>query len=187
MNEHKELLTKWLKILMYVHIANIALSVISMFPVNDGWSRWAGIATSAMVTAAMYAMAPVSRRYKTAGNFYAVYLVCTVLNQTALALVASILSLIAMYQEYSAHSELVAQADPNLSANWHSLFNWKIIVSILTSVVSMVATMVLVVMELSTNTIVTVIVGFMLAVSIVLDVIYIRLMRKILDLLETEI
>ena len=64
MNEHRALLTNWLKILMYVHIASVAISIISMFPVNDSWNTWTGTAITLMGTVCMYAMAPVNRRYK---------------------------------------------------------------------------------------------------------------------------
>ena len=185
MHEHRQLLTKWLKILMYVHIASIAISIISMFSFKDSWNTWTGIAITLAGTVCMYAMAPINRRYKTAGNLYAVYLVCAVLNQTALALVASILSLIAMYQEYSAHSELVADMDPNLSANWHSLFNWQIFVGVAVSVISIITVLLMAAVESQASRITAVVVIFGLA-DLLLTVVYIQFVRQMIGYCQAK-
>lgn len=184
--EASRLPVKWLQILFYVHIASIALSLISLLPVNDSFSVWISRVISAAVAVCLFQLAPASERYKKAAIFSAVSLgltlASTLLLTTLLTLAASILSLLATYQEYSGHSDMVAEADPKLSRNWHSLFNWQIIVGVLTSVVSMVTVIALAALELNTTVITALIVGALSLVGVVLGILYLVYLHRMIKI-----
>ena len=57
----------------------------------------------------------------------------------------------AVYQEYAAHSEVVAEKDMALSCKWHKLFYWDFAAAILLSVGSSIAAVILMSYELPIN------------------------------------
>lgn len=178
---------KWLQILLYVHIANIAVALISLLPVSDQWGVWLSRAVTLVITVSLFQLAPACKRYRTAAIFNAVSLgliliTSLLFSSSLLTLAASILSILATYQEYSAHSDMVAERDARLSRKWHSLFNWQFIVGILTSLVSMVAVVVLAVLEVNSTLITVLIIGALSLVSIVLQVIYLMYLRRMMAL-----
>lgn len=177
---------KWLRILFYVHIASIVLSLISLLPIHNGFTTWISRAITAAVVICLFQLAPASDRYKKAAVFSAVSLglnlAATLLLTSLLTLSASILSILATYQEYSGHSDMVARADPKLSRRWHSLFNWQIIVGVLTAVVSMVAVVALAALEMNTTAITAIVVGALSLVSVVLSVLYLVYLNRMIKL-----
>jgi hypothetical protein len=68
-----------------------------------------------------------------------------------LSVAASICSIVAVYQEYTAHSEVLAEKDMILSRKWHNLFYWEFIAAILLSLGSSVAAVILMSYELPVN------------------------------------
>lgn len=177
---------KWLRNLFYVHIVSIALSLVSLLPINDSFSVWISRAMTAIVVVCLFQLAPASDRYKKAAVFSAVSLglnlAATLLLTTPLTLAASILSILATYQEYSGHSDMVAQADPKLSRQWHSLFNWQIAVGVLTSLVSMVAVVTLAALEMNATAITALIVGALSLVGVVLSVLYLVYLNRMIKI-----
>ena len=64
-------------------------------------------------------VAPVHDRYQKAGIFRAIMLACNlitafIVGSVILTLAASIVSIIAVYQEYSAHAEVITEKDSKL-------------------------------------------------------------------------
>lgn len=183
------LLVKWLKILFYAHIASLVVSVVSgVSDLDTSWISWI-ITVAAAVC--LFRLAPVNGRYRKAAVLSAVMIGCSVLNMvlqlgTVLTLAASVCSLIAVYQEYSAHSELVEQQDSKLSRQWHSLFNLQIIVGVLSGFVSVVVVLLVAMLELDTAGLPTIIVGALTVVQIILDAIYLIYINRTIRIFNAE-
>ena len=60
----------------------------------------------------------------------------------------TIFSILAVYQEYAAHSELVAEKNAALSRKWHNLFYWELAAAIQLSFGSTLAVVILMSAEL---------------------------------------
>ncbi len=128
MTKTKELFMKWMQNLFYVQCATLVLALIAMLPFVGSWFSWViRIATIATIFV-LYKLSPLSTRYLKAAIFMGASVLTTILLKGlgVLAIVGMICSLIAIYQEYMGHSELIKEADAKLSKNWNSLFNWEI-------------------------------------------------------------
>lgn len=181
-----DLIAKWLRVLMYVTIASLANSVITLLPfVPSSVTTWISRGIMVVMIVCMFQLAPVNARYKKAGIMRAVMLVCTLITaflsaSSILTLAASVLSIIAVYQEYSAYSELVADKDPKLSRQWHSLFNWSIAASLLIGFASMVTVVITAVLGMDAARVTSVVVGLLSVPQIVIDVVYLLYLKKML-------
>lgn len=186
---HELLLVKWLQVLFYVHIAAIAVSLISYLPISADFTVWVSRAITLGVIISLFQLAPVNGRYKKAAIFNTVTLGLTLINSLLIpsaifTLTASVFSLLAGYQEYSGHSDMVAETDPRLSRSWHSLFNWEIIVGVLTSLVSVVAVIALAALEMNATSITTIIVGILQTVGLILQIIYLLYLNRMIRIFQ---
>lgn len=185
----KEIPTKWLRMLFYLHLASLAAMVISWLPVPDGGITWVRRAIDLGAVISLFALAGANPRYRKAAIFAAVSLGCLLVTRllsssTILPLAGSVFSILALYQEYSGHSELVEQADPKLSRNWHSLFNWNVIGSVLLAFATMFAAVLFVAAEVETDTVVAIIAVMVGAFDLVIGIIYLRFIDRTAKLLE---
>ena len=111
MENRSELLVKWLRVLMYIAIVSLVNSVVNFLPfVPAALTTWVSRGIMVAVVVCMFQLAPANERYKKAGIMRAVMLVCTLVTafvyaSSVLNLAASILSIIAVYQEYNAQPE----------------------------------------------------------------------------------
>lgn len=187
-------LVKWLRVLMYIAATGIVISLVNFLPfVPSLITTWLSRGVTAAIALSLLRLAPANGRYRTAGILRGVVFGCTMLSAvvsaaSVLSFPASILSLIAVYQEYSAHSELVAARDPKLSGKWNSLFNWGIIAAVFLSVGSMVMTMILVAAnpEGGTALISTIVLAILGLPGCVLDLVYIRYIQKMIRIFDCE-
>lgn len=153
---------KWLRRLSCIAIVSLVNSVVDFIPfVPSGITAWIGRAATLAVIFCMFHLAAANVRYKKAGIFRAAVLACALIaafpfglqSVTAaifrhgstflatalqaisllLTLVTFLLSILAAYHEYRAHSEMVSTENPNLSRNWHRLFYWGIAAALLVS------------------------------------------------------
>ncbi len=192
MNRNAGFITKWLRILGYISLASIFNSLISLVPVVPGSvTTWIsrGITVAAIIS--MFQLTPVNSRYQKAGLFRALMLVFSLVAtfqyaSIVLTLAASIFSIIAVYQEYSAHSELIAGMDSKLSGKWHSLFNWGIASAVLGSFGSIIAVLIVTMLQMDAVTITAVIIGILSVPQLVIDVIYILYLKKMVVLINDE-
>lgn len=181
---HKPLLAQWLDTLLKIQIAAVALSVLAVIPGVSKVTQWISPLVSAGVILALFRLAPANERYRKAAIFRCITLAGTVLallNISALALVTSVCSIIASYQEYNAHSE-VTHAAPVLSGKWHSLFYWQLVAGILSGFGAVAGTVIAVLVGVDTTAIVSGVVMIVAAVSIVLQIVYVTYLKKTLEL-----
>ncbi len=186
------LVTKWLKILAYISLASILNSLISLIPiVPAAVTTWVSRGITVAAIFSLFQLAPVNNRYQKAGRFRAIMLGCSLVaaylfTSSILTLAASVFSIIAVYQEYSAHSELIADKDNKLSGKWHSLFNWGIVAAVLVSFGSIIAVLIVTMLQMDAVTITAGIVGILSVPQLVIDVVYILYLKRMVDLMQDE-
>lgn len=185
-----ELLVKWLRILMYIAIASLVNSVLNFIPfIPAAVTTWISRGIMVAVVVCMFQLAPASKRYKKAGIMRAIMLVCTLITSfvyasSILSLAASILSIIAVYQEYNAHSELIADKDSKLSGKWHSLFMWGLIAGILVGFGSTVTVLILTMLQSDVVRLTAIIVGILSIPQMILEIVYMLYLKKMVAIFE---
>ncbi len=190
MENRSEILVKWLRVLMYSAIVSLVNSVVSFLPfVPAAVTTWISRGIMAAVVVSMFQLASTNARYKKAGIMRTVMLVCTLITtfvyaSSILNLAASILSIIAVYQEYNAHSELIADKDSKLSGKWHSLFTWGLISGILVGFGSTVTVFILTMLESDVVRLTAIIVGVLSIPQMILDLVYMLYLKKMISIFE---
>lgn len=194
MQEHRELLSKWLRILFYAKIASIVLTIINMATYLDSITAWAGKAITVAVIWSLFQLKEVNPRYRSAAIAQATVLACglltTPVNSSAvglssiLLLVGSIAAWVTAYQEYHGHGELVVEADEKLAKKWDGLFLKEILIGLAISAISVVGTTVLVAAGMVSGTITTVILALSTVTNLILEGLYLRYMKRTLALVE---
>ena len=141
-----QVLTKWLRVLLFAEIASLVTLFSAMVPVLDGIGPWIGRGASVAVLAALYQLCLVHKRYWKAFKFYLIAFIGTLVQAFAgsniFTTAASICGLVATYQEYSAHGELLNVIDNQLSGKWMSLFYWELAAGAVGAFVAMAVVMV---------------------------------------------
>ena len=184
---------KWLRALMYIAIVSLVNSIISFLPVVPAvLTSWIARGIMVALIVCMFQLAPVNVRYRKAGIMRAVMLVCTLITAlvsgtSIMNLAVSILSIIAVYQEYNAHSELIADKDAKLSGKWHSLFNWSIATGLLVGFGSAVAVLILSLMEMNVVGVTALVVGILSVPQMILDLVYVMYIKKMISSFEDQV
>ena len=183
MEFRSDLLIKWLRVLLCIAIVSIVNSVISILPIIPASvTTWISRGIMVAMVVCMFRMAPVNERYKKAGILRAVWLGCMIASlvflPSILILTASILSIIAVYQEYSAHSEVVADKDAKLSRNWHSLFNWSIVTGLLVGFGSMITALIASFAGVEITRITAIVTGILSVPQLVIEIVYLLYLKK---------
>lgn len=127
MTNNKELFMKWTQYLFYVQCALLVVALITKLPFVGSWFNWGLRIISIATIFILYKLSPLNSRYLKSAIFMIVTLLTTIFLKGLglLAIVGMICSIIATYQEYTGHSEMMAEVDEKLSKNWRSLFNWN--------------------------------------------------------------
>jgi len=178
----------WLRSLFYIHIASLALSLVTVVWLNNPVTPWINHALSAGIVLCLLKLAPASSRYRTAAILTAAVLGCTLLSKLALGtlmnLAASVLAIIAAYQELHAHGEAVEEKDPKLSRKWCALFLWQLLIGILAGFASTAATVILVLADMDEAQITQLIVTAIGLVSLIPSILYLVYLRRTIRLFE---
>ena len=144
---HILLLQKWLRLLMYISLAGIILAALILIFGAGGLLSWVGYLASAAGIYTLFRLSPASARYRKSAVLRCVYLAGTVLATlmaswgllgSLVSLAGSVCGIIAFYQEYHGHADVVKPFDEALSGKWHSLFTWQIVVGVLVGLGSVV-------------------------------------------------
>ena len=191
--KHAKILV-WLPVLMYCALASLINSVISYLPfIPASLTTWISRGIMLTMTVCMLQLAHVNERYKKAGIMRAVMLGCAlvtafVFGSSLLTLAASIVSIIAVYQEYHGHSELIAEMDAKLSERWSSLFTWSILAAVLLSFGASVVAVILVLadMEGGASRISAIAIALLSIPQCIIDLVYISYIKKMIALFENK-
>ena len=190
MENRNQMPVKWLRMLMYIAIVSLGNAMINFLPfVPAAVTTWISRGIMVAVVVCMFQLAPANARYKKAGIMRAVMLACTLITafvyaSSILNLAASILSIIAVYQEYNAHAELIASMDSKLSGKWHSLFTWGLIAGILVGIGSTVTVLILTVLQSDAVRLTAIIVGVLSIPQMILDLVYMLYLKKMVSIFE---
>ena len=185
MNENNT--TQHLRYLLYVGIAAMVNSLLGTF-LPGKLSAWIGYAISAAVLYLFFRLITSNARYKTALIFSGAALIINLLGIQALGLAGSICAIVAQYQEYYAHSELVRAWDPKLADKWSSLFWLQFGVEVITVLLTAVFVGVLVAAGNLDAAVVTALVTIVAAIlTLVMKVLYLVYLKKTIRLLEQDV
>lgn len=186
MNENTYSPAKWLQYLLYAGIA-AALNTILGFLLGD-LSVWLGIAISGAAVYLLFRLVEANERYQKAAIFAIVALVAALFNNTLLSLVGSVCSIVAEYQEYHAHSELIGERDPKLAGKWRTLFWLQFIVGlVLGLLLSFVSVILVMISGLETAAATAVLAMVLAVVTLILQVLYLVYLNRTIKLLENEV
>ena len=175
---------KWLRVLMYSAIAglvNTFIGIPSFIPTVI--TSWISRILMAVMVFAMFKLAPANDRYKKAGIQRAIVLALTIATDllhsgAILTLIAGTLAIVADYQEYHGHSELVEEKDHQLSGKWTSLFLWSIVVGLLLGFASTAAGIFAAMAGMDTMKATIMIAAILAIPQYVIEILYILYLKK---------
>lgn len=178
---------QWLQYLLYVGIATLINSILGIFGLS-GLSRWIGLAISGATVYLMFMLAGTNPRYKTAAICYLVVLASNLISAAGLALVGSICGMVATYQEYHAHGELIQERDSKLADQWNTLFGLEIALTIVGILLTGLLVGILAAATNLTVELVTPVVTVLVAVlGVGLNLLYLSYLKRTIALLENEV
>ena len=182
---------RWLRSLLYVHIALLAATCVSWLPMQDLWLTWLKRVLMLGAALCLVQLSRVNFHYKQAALFYILRVTCLLAGSLVfsfyiLALAGSVFSILAVYQEYHGHSQLVAEKDDDLSQKWSRFFGWALLVEILVSFLSSVVSVIMALMNWDAGNITTLVVAVQLVPSLFIEVFYLIYMNRTVRLLETN-
>jgi len=188
MEERKELpnefIAKWLRVLMYVAIAGFANTLVGLLPLfPDPATAWISRLIMVVMIYSLFRLAPANDRYRKSAGFRAILVGVTVLTEvfsagSVFTFAASILSIMALYQEYHGHSELIADKDDVLSGKWSSLFLWSIVAGVIVGFASTAAVMFVAMAEMDTGKAIAIIVAVLGIPQYIIEILYILYVKK---------
>lgn len=194
MNEHTATLSKYLRVLFYVQIASIVITLINAVSYLDSITGWVIKALAIIAIWSLFQMKNASSRYRTAAIAKVTVLICglltTPVNTSAmglsgiLALVGGIASWVAAYQEYHGHGEIAAHWDEKLMKKWNSLFVWEVVISLGISTISVFGTTLMIAAGVLSSTITTVIITLSTICGLALDALYLHYMKQTLAFID---
>lgn len=196
MNENRnfdpDMLTKWLRVLMYISVVSLVNAAANYVPfIPAALTTWISRGVTIAMVICMFQLAPVNARYRKAGILRAVMLICTLITafvhaSSILTFTASILSIVAVYQEYNAHSELVSDQDAKLAGKWHSLFNWSILAGVLVGFGSVLGALIVAAFEVDVVRVTALVIGLLGIPLMIVDLVYILYIRKMIAIFENS-
>ena len=190
MEENRIDFVKWLRVLIYIAIAclvNTFIGIPSFVP--SVITSWISRILMAVMVFTMLKLAPANDRYKKAGIQRAIVLALTIATDllhsgAILTLIAGTLAIVADYQEYHGHSELVEEKNHQLSGKWTSLFMWSIVVGLLLGFTSTAAGMFAAMAGIDTMKATIMIAAILAIPQYVIEIIYILYLKKMVTIFE---
>ena len=190
MEENRIDFAKWLRVLMYIAIAGLVNTFIGIPSfVPSVITSWISRILMAVMVFTMLKLAPANDRYKKAGIQRAIVLALTIATDllhsgAILTLIAGTLAIVADYQEYHGHSELIEENDHQLSGKWTSLFMWSIVVGLLLGFTSTAAGMFAAMAGIDTMKATIMIAAILAIPQYVIEIIYILYLKKMVTIFE---
>ena len=184
MEENRIDIAKWLRVLMYIAIAGLVNTFIGIPSfVPSVITSWISRILMAVIVFAMFKLATANDRYKKTGIQRAIVLALTIATDllpsgAILTLIAGTLAIVADYQEYHGHSELIEENDHQLSGKWTGLFMWSIVVGLLLGFTSTAAGMFAAMAGIDTMKATIMIAAILAVPQYVIEIIYILYLKK---------
>lgn len=183
--DYNPVLGKWLKNLFLLGIASAVIVALTAIPALTSVLGWVSRVIGVGIILALFRLAPANGRYRKAAIFQCIVvgvgLFSSLLQISLFSLAASVCSIIAQYQEYHGHSEVVAGKDTKLSDKWRSLFYVQFAVGIIVGMLSASGVVIAALAGVETNAIVTVFLLVSTALSTLIQVFYLIYLKKTAD------
>ena len=191
MDENKAILLKWLKYLMYLHIASLGLSAVNVFVRIETLTTAVGLAISIGAAACLLQLRHVNPRYQKSAVVRSIMIGCILAvsllgGPVLLTNVGSVCAFVADYQEYHGHGEMVEKTSRSLAQKWNSLFLWALAVGLISGFAVSAVVMIGAVAGAEVDTLTVIAAVAVLLANAVIDVLYLRNMKNTLAVLETE-
>ena len=129
-------IVKWLRYLLIIQVIGLAVTVLGAVG-SLSLVAWLGRGVTLATAVVLFQLAAGNPRYKTAALFQVVVLVCGIIAVLSGSLLVSLLNLVsgvsqivAEYQEYTGHGELIEKKDGKLAGRWRALFIWKVVIEL---------------------------------------------------------
>ena len=190
MNENRIDFAKWLRVLMYIAIAGLVNTLVGIPAfIPTAFTAWISRILMAVMVIAMFKLAPANDRYKKTGIQRTIVLGLTIASDilqtgAVLTLIAGTLSIVADYQEYHGHSELIEEKDHQLSGKWSSLFMWSIVVGLILGFVSTAAGMLAAMAGVDAEKAAVMITAALLLPEYIINILYILYLKKMVAIFE---
>jgi len=184
MEENRIDFAKWLRVLMYIAIAGLVNTLVGIPSfVPSIITSWISRILMAVMVFTMLKLATANDRYKKAGIQRAIVLALTIATDllhsgAILTLIAGTLAIVADYQEYHGHSELMEEKDHQLSGKWTSLFLWSIVVGLLLGFTSTAAGIFAAMAGMDTMKATIMIAAILAIPQYVIEILYILYLKK---------
>lgn len=185
MNENRNDTAKWLQYLLYAGIAATVNLILNLF-LPGSLFAWVGYILSAANLYLFFRLKDANPRYKTTAIFYAVPLAISVLGIQMLGLVGDICGIVAQYQEFHAHGELVEERDPKLSDKWSTLFGMQVAVSVIVVLLGSLAAGVMAAAEMGEAVITAAVAVVGAVLVLIMKALYLSYLKRTIKALETE-
>ena len=131
---------KKMRSLFYINCLALISIIVALVPEMTNWSGWGNIVISSCIVVILLGLADSNKRYTKAAIFRMIAVAISILlkfmDSSILSSVTSIILFCSLYQEYNAHSEVLADVDEKLSKRWKELFGIYLIGSIVVGVLS---------------------------------------------------
>lgn len=188
MNEQKEVIIKWIRVLLVCQISTVVTTALTIFAAVNAIAGWVARVVSIAAIVALFNLAPVHERYRKAAILNAVALaggiVTGLLQMEVFGLVLSICAIVATYHELNAHSELTESMDEQLSKRWHSLFWYEVIAGLFAGLFSTVAVVVAAFAGIDQDTIVSMAVTAAAVVSVIVALVRVLYLKQTIALYQ---
>ena len=132
--DHKVLLGKWLKILLYMKLVDLGNLLFGLLPFGDDLVRLISLAINGACVYVLVQLSPACKRYRTVAILNGVLLAGSLLSLGMLTLIFSVCGIVADYQEYAGHGDVVDALDGKLAGKWRFLFWLEVIVTMVGAV-----------------------------------------------------
>lgn len=177
--------------LFYAHIVGIVAAVLSTVTGVTAIQTWGNRVVAVVIAITLFRLCAYNKRYKKAAIFLCVSLGCSLVNIIGISLllsaIGSVCSLIAVYQEYTAHGEMCREEIPVLERKWHSLFFWQLVVGIIMGFAGSAAALIYaMVLNGEPESFVTILLAVFNLVDIILKIFYLRYMKQMWELENTR-
>lgn len=184
-------LSQLLGSLFVIQVVSLAGTLLGMAPALIDLTGWLLRLTGLGTAVILFQLGPVNPRYQIAAICQAVSVIggalayfapgMLVLNLVRIG--AGICSIVALFEEYYGHGELVAERDARLSGHWRALFIWELVVSLLSGVVTAFIVVVGVMAEIDALTLTTVSVAVVAFAGGVVQIFYLLYLKRTRELI----
>jgi len=176
---------KWLWGLFFLRLGRLVLDGAARFLTSGHWTVWVGYGISACTCICLFFLAPVCADYRKAGYYKAGFFGLTLLNTfvlkiSAVSVAISVLSILAAYHTYTAHSRICP--DGALSKRWQQLFGGELLIAALKMLVSGIGVGLLLLLQINITALTNSLMTLLFAAGAVLSVLYLVLLHKTIRL-----